>query len=41
MQVMNLCLDDNRWRDFLDLTTKEGRLKWVQVSWAFTAMTSK
>lgn len=41
MQVMNLTLDDKRRRAFLELSTKEGRLKWVQVSWAFTAMTSK
>lgn len=41
MQIMNLTLDDKRRRAFLELSTKEGRLKWVQVSWAFTAMNSK
>jgi hypothetical protein len=32
MKVMNICLDDNYRRAFLDLTTKEDRLKWLQVS---------
>jgi cupin superfamily acireductone dioxygenase involved in methionine salvage len=29
MQAMNLTLDDKRCRAFLELSTKEGRLKWM------------
>jgi len=41
MKVVNLCYDETRHQSFLDLNTKEGRLKWVEVSWAFTEMTKK
>jgi hypothetical protein len=32
MQVLNLCLNKNRRRAFLDLKSKEGQLNWMKVS---------
>jgi hypothetical protein len=32
MQVLNLCLNKNCHRAFLNLKCKEGRLNWVKVS---------